>query len=91
MKAKLILITKEMTGSTELAKALNKNFDSLNDIAAQREDAIFKGMKDMEARIIRSFNESIDIKLNARITPIEKKLNAIIKHLQIDPNLLLED
>lgn len=91
MKAKLIEITKEMTGSTELAETLNENFNTLNDMAAQREDALFKGLKEMETRIIKSIQAS-ETRLETKLeTKLVKRLDAILKINGIDPNLLQED
>jgi DNA anti-recombination protein RmuC len=91
MKADLVTITEEMTGSTELAEALNKNFESLNDRIQEREDAILKGLKEMEGRIIRSFERSIETAIAANNKVLVKKLDAVLRQNGIDPNLLTEE
>jgi hypothetical protein len=90
MKAELVKITEAMTGNTELAETLMKNFNAINDMAATREDAIFKRLGEINtslSRQIDGWGQKLDKKLNF----IDKNLTAINKKLNIDPDLLTED
>jgi hypothetical protein len=97
MKAELIEITKEMTGSTELAEALMKNFNGINDMAIQRETAIFDRLtqikNDLSAKI-DTWGRDLDSKISktdSKINTVDKKLDVLLKHFGIDPNLLTEE
>src|ERR1700751_3335765 len=100
MKVELIEITAEMVGNhKELAKALMKNFNAINNMAEKREKLIIARLDKMQTQItvIKNRltgvenglkvlgNSLVDVQddLVDRIERTDEKIDAILKHFKI--------
>ena len=89
MKAELVPITKEiMEDKEKFTKALNDNFNSLNNMAEAREIAIFRRLSDIKT--------ALKVELSAELTStinrvMDEQISALAKDLGWDPDLLKEE
>lgn len=81
MKAELTIITDEMTGDTNLTKALNDNFNALNDMAHNREMAIFNRLNEMQ-KDIRDLKTDHGLKIDL----LSQNMNKLMNHFNIEPD-----
>ena len=82
MKLILKVITDEMTGNTELTKALNENFEALNESAHKREIQIFDRLTSMDNKIASLGTEVSSVKTTT--AQLSKDLTSLIKYFEVE-------
>lgn len=84
MKAELTIITDEMTGDTNLTKTLNDNFNALNEMAHNREMAVFNRINEMQKDIRELKTSFADQRV--KIDLLSQNMNKLMNHFNIEPD-----